>query len=121
MKHNSNIFLFDNDLTLKGYKKSSNCFVNENTKENCLNKITEAVKRNHLDEIGIDFNKPWEDFELDNKNYQIEFLFVGELLTPIYGFISDDDVGINIYRESRFGIDMFKSEKILNLTFIIEK
>lgn len=36
-------------------------------------------------------------------------------------FIPDDNIGINIYRESRFGVNEFETEKLLNLTFIIEK
>lgn len=121
MKHNSNIFIYDKELTLNGYKKTSDCFLNDYRKEKCLNKILEAVKRNNLDEIGVDFNKPWEDLDLDNKYYQIEYVFVGEILTPVYGFIPDENIGINVYRESRFGVNEFETEKLLNLTFIIEK
>lgn len=120
-KHSSNLFIFDKELTLKAYKKSSNCFAVEKMKVTCLNKIVEAIKSNQLEDIGIDYNKPWEDLDLDFRYYQIEYLFVGEILTPSRGYISDTEIGINIYKESRFGMVEFETEKILNLTFIIEK
>ncbi len=119
-QHKSKLFLFDYNLTQEGYKNLDYSFTNKAIEEQYLHKIIEAAKRNSID-IGIDFSKPWEEMELDENYYQIEYLFIGELSTQSFNYIQDNSIGINIYREAKFGIKEFKSKQILNLTLIIEK
>ena len=53
--------------------------------------------------------------------YQIEYLFVGKLFNKEKYSINDLLVGINIFKENRFGREQFGSDKLLNLTLIINK
>lgn len=77
------------------------------------------MKRNSFD-VGIDFNKPWEELVLDEDYFQVEYLFVGKLIYENRLF-NDPEIGINVFRESRFGKGHFDSRELLNLTLIIEK
>ena len=119
-KHNSNIFSFDYQLTFDVYKKSLLYFLNEDIKSQCLDKIIESMELNNIS-IGIDFTKPWEELHLNENYYQIEYLFVGELINSDTHTIEDKEIGINISTEKRFGQKEFNSKQILNLTLIIEK
>ena len=118
-RHSSNIFQFDKTLTQKGYENLAHKFVEERIKKSYLNTLIKAMGRNLID-IGIDYNKPWEEICLNEKHFQIEYLFVGKLLIPESGYILDDEIGINIFPESRCGVNEFYSEDILNLTLMVE-
>ena len=88
-------------------------------KGKCLEKIRSAIMRNNID-FGIDYNKPWETIDIDD-HYQIEYLFCGQIMKSKSMYISDKIIGINIYNETNFGALEFGTDKILNLTLIIEK
>lgn len=118
-KHHSNIFLYDKKATQSGYGKLNTEFSDLSIKNNCLSLVKDAMKRNDFD-IGIDFSKPWEELELDENHYQIEYLFVGKIINKTK-VLKDIYVGINIFQENRFGKNVFDSEDILNLTLIVEK
>ncbi|WP_338812149.1 hypothetical protein V9L05_12145 [Bernardetia sp. Wsw4-3y2] len=112
--------MFDYNLTQEGYKNLDYSFTNKAIENQYLHKIIEAAERNCIN-IGIDFNQPWEEMEFDEHHYQIEYLFVGELLAENSIYIQDNSIGINVYHEPKFGIKEFKSKQILNLTLILEK
>lgn len=118
-RHPSDIFLYDKASTILGYSTLDYRFTNPNIKSICVNRIIDAMTRNSID-VGIDFHKPWEEIILDEKHYQIEYLFVGKLIAS-KSFISDTELGINIYTEDRFRPECFNSHEILNLTLVIEK
>lgn len=118
-KHISNIFQFDKQSTHVVYNELTDKFQNNKTESFCLPKIKDAAKRQVLD-IGIDFNKPWEEVELDDY-YQIEYLFVGRLESKNNTYILDDQIGINVFEDTMFGKTEFGTEEILSLTLIIEK
>ena len=117
-KHPSGIFRFDNKKNLAGYEKLNNQFDNSELKIKCFNKIQKAVDKHHLD-LGIDFSKPWEEIEYEEV-FQIEYLFVGEILNENSPLI-DDEIGITINPEKTFGKNEFNDEDILSLIFIIPK
>jgi hypothetical protein len=118
--HSSAIIEFDKQKTEKGYDHFNTviCFPNETWKK-CLALIKEMSLRQNLD-IGIDFFKPWEEIKM-KYYYQIEYLFVGKLFNKKDYYINDLLVGINIFKENRFGQKQFDSDNILNLTLIINK
>lgn len=115
----SNKFSYDKELTEKAYEKSVLSFLNEDIKAKCLLKILSSVER-HSIHLGIDFQKPWEEIEMEDV-YTIEYLFVGELKSLKSYTIDDELVGINIYNERRFGEKEFGTESLLNMTFVINK
>ncbi len=118
-KHTSNIFQYSKQSTEVVYKELSNKFHNVKTEVFCLPKIKDAAIR-HLIDIGVDFNKPWEEIVQDDY-YQIEYLFVGRLESKNKTYILDDQIGMNVFEENMFGKPEFGTEEILNLTLIIEK
>jgi hypothetical protein len=118
-KHSSQIFLYDKEKTRLGYSELDYKFSDSIIENNCVGKVINAMERNSLD-IGVDFQKPWEELLLDDNHYQIEYLFVGKIRNKSEVII-DPEIGINIFEEDRFGKDIFESEDILNLTLIIEK
>lgn len=119
VRHRSNLFEYDKRLTDKGYSIYTIIEVNPSGRSKCIELIKGAFKQEELD-LGIDIDKPWEEIELQN-HIQIESLFVGKLLNNPSSPISNDKVGLNFYRENKFGKQEFQSQNILNLTVIIDK
>ncbi|AZQ63875.1 hypothetical protein EI427_17070 [Flammeovirga pectinis] len=118
-EHPSGIFIYEKESTRLAYSQLAYKFTNTAIENSCIEKIKNAMKRNSMD-LGIDFTKPLEELELDENHYQIEYFFVGEIHVED-GCITDEEIGINIYKENRFGQERFNSSKLLNLTLIIEK
>jgi hypothetical protein len=118
-KHSSQLFHYDKEKTRLGYNKLDYKFSDSIIKNNCIEKVINAMQRNLID-VGIDIQKPWEELLLDENHYQIEYLFVGKINNK-NGFIHDSEIGINIFEETRFGQENFNSKDLLNLTLIIEK
>ncbi len=119
-QHSSGKFLFDEELTELTYSRLDYGFSDSGIRDICLETITKAVDRHSLD-IGIDFQKPWEEIELDENHFQLEYLFAGEMKGHTELTIDDQEIGINIFRESRFGAKEFGHNRILNLTLIVER
>ncbi len=80
--------------------------------------IQELVSKKSIDFVGINFDKPFELLEIDNKLF-IEYLFVGKLKDKNQLFIDDDDFAINIFLEDRFGENIFGTDNLLNLTITL--
>ncbi|MBB6461979.1 hypothetical protein [Flammeovirga kamogawensis] len=118
-KHLSQLFLYDEEKTRLGYSELDYKFSDSIIKTICIEKVTRAMERNSID-IGVDFQKPWEELLLDDNHFQIEYLFVGKLRNKSE-FINDPEIGINFFEENRFGKDIFDSKEVLKLILIIEK
>lgn len=118
-KHISEIFLYSKESTKLGYLEIGYSFQNPVIQKSCFDRIIRAMKRNSFD-VGIDYNKPWEELVLGEDHFQVEYLFVGKLIDENRSF-KDPEIGINIFREGRFGKGEFDSSELLNLTLIIEK
>ncbi len=80
--------------------------------------IQQLASKKTID-FGINFEKPFELFENEGHIF-IEYLFVGKLIEENQTYLNDEDIGINIFVEDRFGNDIFEDENLLNLTIILE-
>lgn len=118
-KHKSNIFHFDKQATEFVYRETDNKFHSDKIELYCLPKINQLVIRQLID-IGIDFKKPWEEIEMDHY-YQIEYLFIGRLVSKEENYVLDEQIGINVFEEKMFGKTEFGSDEVLNMTLIIDK
>ena len=109
---------FDAESTRSIYSNSKNSICNHVLKS-FLPMIANAFSRNSIN-LGIDLEKPWEEKEMEDF-YQVEYIFKDQLLNGNSVYIKNDDIGINIFKESIFGSDEFGTDQVLKLTLIINK
>ena len=117
--------LSENKIKLRNHKVYNNLdlkFSNLLLEKKCLDLI-HLTKDSFLNNLGIDFSKPWEEYYNDDSLY-IEYVFESDLTAG--EFINKhkpkhDLFGVNVDNEKRFGIDIFNTENILNLSLIFNK